>query len=829
MKSLGEWWNQMKINNILFRNFAGIENKEVKFYPKVNVLFGRNEMGKSTVSKAILHLLYGIYPANKNNNPYVNWYNNALDFQGEVNDSNENITVHRYLKSQPMGEIIRKDKVERIANQSLVVTSGVPMWLYDELYCLDTRSIDAFSENAWERINENLIFSYNNSRINNPQRVIEKLKAELNELWRDSNRGHFKLKTLKSDIRINKEHLRKLKQDYLQIKDELNEMQQLEVKIDKLESSIETIELKEKSIRRLLPISDLLLRKSKLNSQLKSINAYKELSKNHLIEINRLEEKVNALYESKSSLHKKIMSYKEKKQEFNSVEKKILSDEKDFFSQVNALKDFLKELKEYEKLAHSIDNIREKYNSLFYKIFNKIPSNDDFTTVYNTSVEDLTFKEDMKANYIYLLVGFLLVLFAIIKKDTMYVYMLIAFLSGFIVTHLKTKKPTADLKKNLVLSKNDLGIFRELKAVEYELLRHNKEREKNKRMIKDKKNEYYQSFTSFFNILSFDQIEGKVDKVIPGLKEKKENNNRFDFLIEESNQELALLEKKIQDEISHLEKLNQGLMTLGGNNIEECKTIFENNSKIMASIKEIDDQLRELPQYNILLKEYNECHEKITLGNLDRLQSRRKGIEEEKMAFEKRLIQLKEKIENENISEDMTAVQSRIAYLMDEKDKVNRRKNELLAMIDILKSSNEAFKRDFEPAVIKKANEYFSLFTQAKYDKIFIDRERNDIKISVSGLLKNPQEGFSRGTLDQLFLALRLSVIEYYEDETALPIIFDEFFSNWDNHRLEAFLKSLKHLTKNRQVIFMTCKQNVSEKLQKVAEAKLIKLDEVKA
>ena len=60
------------------------------------------------------------------------------------------------------------------------------------------------------------------------------------------------------------------------------------------------------------------------------------------------------------------------------------------------------------------------------------------------------------------------------------------------------------------------------------------------------------------------------------------------------------------------------------------------------------------------------------------------------------------------------------------------------------------------------------------------------------------------GTIDQLYLSLRLSMVDELSEEK-VPILLDEAFAFYDNSRLENILKYLNENYKNRQIIIFTC------------------------
>ena len=61
----------------------------------------------------------------------------------------------------------------------------------------------------------------------------------------------------------------------------------------------------------------------------------------------------------------------------------------------------------------------------------------------------------------------------------------------------------------------------------------------------------------------------------------------------------------------------------------------------------------------------------------------------------------------------------------------------------------------------------------------------------------------SDGTLDQLYLALRLAVAE--ELTPNAPLILDDALVRFDDQRMGAAVKILRDLAENRQVILFTC------------------------
>ena len=78
-----------------------------------------------------------------------------------------------------------------------------------------------------------------------------------------------------------------------------------------------------------------------------------------------------------------------------------------------------------------------------------------------------------------------------------------------------------------------------------------------------------------------------------------------------------------------------------------------------------------------------------------------------------------------------------------------------------------------------------------------------------------PASRLSVGTIDQMYLSLRLSALKEVTQEK-MPIILDEAFAYFDNERLENILKYLNENFSENQIIIFTCSKREEEILEKL-------------
>ena len=78
-----------------------------------------------------------------------------------------------------------------------------------------------------------------------------------------------------------------------------------------------------------------------------------------------------------------------------------------------------------------------------------------------------------------------------------------------------------------------------------------------------------------------------------------------------------------------------------------------------------------------------------------------------------------------------------------------------------------------------------------------------------------PVDRLSAGTIDQLYLSLRLSMVDEISKEK-MPIILDEVFAYFDDERLENVLKFLVDKSEKNQIIIFTCTKREENMLNKI-------------
>lgn len=134
--------------------------------------------------------------------------------------------------------------------------------------------------------------------------------------------------------------------------------------------------------------------------------------------------------------------------------------------------------------------------------------------------------------------------------------------------------------------------------------------------------------------------------------------------------------------------------------------------------------------------------------------------------------------------------------------------------IENLMDAYEEMKTTITPKFTKNLSESIQKISSNKYNKVTINDENGMIIENNRGEYVEAIK-LSTGTIDQLYLALRLSMIDELSKEN-LPIILDESFAYSDNNRLKNMLQYLTSDLNNHQTIIFTCTDREQKMLEKM-------------
>ena len=263
--------------------------------------------------------------------------------------------------------------------------------------------------------------------------------------------------------------------------------------------------------------------------------------------------------------------------------------------------------------------------------------------------------------------------------------------------------------------------------------------------------------------------------------------------------------RRIQQERLELE---ERLKNLEKNYEKQEKEIEERKNEILAVQKEREkeiakdftNKLDEEIITDILSTDYSKIVEFID----------EKEREQTDFAINEKKIEL----DNENIGsklEELVEIDEKLENLYETKDNLLQLNNMYEMAKEEIENAYQAMKENITPEFIEELKQILSDVTEGKYTECYIDSE-NNILVETENGKYIPIELLSVGTIDLIYLALRISAAKEISKET-MPIILDESFAYYDNDRMARILRYLETL--DRQVIIFTCSSREKDILEK--------------
>ena len=124
---------------------------------------------------------------------------------------------------------------------------------------------------------------------------------------------------------------------------------------------------------------------------------------------------------------------------------------------------------------------------------------------------------------------------------------------------------------------------------------------------------------------------------------------------------------------------------------------------------------------------------------------------------------------------------------------------------EALREATTTLQRRFAPRISKRTQELFSKLTAGRYQRITLGEDLSLNACAQEEDTLRPAQARSDGTVDQLYLALRLAVAE--ELTPNAPLILDDALVRFDDDRLKVALDILKEAAQQKQVILFTCQE----------------------
>ena len=689
----------MKIKQLKINSFGKLKDKEITLKDNINILFGKNEAGKSTIIKYIVNSIYGI-SKNKKGKEYSDFEKyqpwSGEEFSGrlsyELDDGTQYEIYRDFKKKNPK---IFNESMEDISNQFPIDKSAGNQFFY-----------------AQTNVDEELFLS---TLVANQQEVrLQKTEQSVliqkiaNLVGTGDDNTSYRI----AMDRINRRQLDEIgttrsREKPINIIDKkIAELQQEKSNLEKYENL--QYEIEEKTQAELQNIET-------LEVQLEGYNQLRMLIENEKIgqEKIRLQQ---GMYNQNAEKIKNIDIQLDDIQEKN--------------------RDLLDKYINEGKCNNDVDNISE--NEDIYR--NKKSQDTEKNKEEKQSPQTLPFVLTIAFLCIINIIQLILIKNPIVKYSILGVSIVIALVMSMI--YLKKQK---EIKKEIE-KYNEEQKRKQEQYLEEQRRKEEQQREelKNLEIIKEK----------------MKLLENEVN------------------MLEKSNKEITSNIKQMQQEIATKKET-------------EWKNLIEKN-QTQAQSEQSKEQWTNLLTWDIqnMSLQDIQCNLQKLQTELNNHKIALHSLELDKNSIEPQLDKLARIEEEYVVSQDKRHELEKLNMSMD------------LAK-NVLMDCYETMRNTITPKFTQNLSTNISKITQGKYSNVRFHDQIGLIVENENGEYV-PATKLSVGTIEQLYLSLRLSMVEELSEEK-LPIILDEPFAYFDDDRLENFLTYMGEKYQDRQIILFTC------------------------
>ena len=823
----------MKIEELYLAGFGRFSNKRIVLQDGLNLIFGENEAGKTTLQHFIVGMLYGFFvPTARRKNytedyaRYEPWNSDATyggtlicskderryRIQRVFQKERESVVIFDADTGEDISEQFPYDPVTRLRDPGPTLC-GVSRTVFcntANVAQLEITPQGDFST-AWEDQILSLTETADSSL--SLQAVCSALDQKAEAIGSPKRR--------KSPYGQAAERLEQLEQERSEAEAAAQSRVQLQRRVAELQETKNELEQQMEQAQQ-----------QKLSEQFAKAAAIRE----RIIEVERLlkgaepyedpdqlQQKIGALQQAKQTLDREERGFLKWEGRLKEINQRYLA-QPIRMQDIDVLDHCLNMARnsafsaETEQLREQLQTKQQEFISIPH-----IGTSDAWEALVEyESWNDEIEQGGLSAKWLVLLVGLLLVIISVVLGFQLVPFFyagaaigaVLMLCSIFLRSRSKERREAED-EQQRILEQYQMGSYEELKAhcetlqkredqrielmneIQLLALRLQKVSEENPQR-KEALDHYAARFTRDPSAVWSVELEQQVKKA-------RELCVEFAEMSEQRSEEYEKLELH-RREVSVMEQeLQEQLELLGVSGVEE-----DDMQRLRERRKAIEQASTELELQQQLLKEclgnltYEELQQKVQLAGRVSAQQVQSGEFDYRSVLEE-LAQLQGKLST------MEQLQRPIGEIMEEQQALQESCRQYQKTLDAIALAKERLqkvsgeiRKDLTPQLSDRLSRITARLTDGKYTKVLLSRDLHIRLEEPKNHQLVPLTALSRGTMDLIYLAMRMELLQVLSTDTILPLLLDDSFVQLDDSRTSNLLN---YLVRNRQgqVLLLTC------------------------
>ncbi|MDE2982595.1 MAG: AAA family ATPase [Gemmatimonadota bacterium] len=794
--------------------------------PNIVVVLGPNESGKSTLFDLMSTLVYGFRPATRARHPFTPWAGGDPEGRARIRlDQSADapvIEVHRRLRSQAWGRLHIGERVDDIRNHPLPAAHHVTRVVFRQVYALTLAELAGLEGESWDLVQDRLVGAMAAPDLHSARTVAAGLEDEAKRQWRPDRRGRPRVRVLAAELAALNERKRDALYRDRAVREKVAERAGAETRLqalrEKRSRERERRGVIDHRLNRLLPVRRALARIDELRARAGAASDLEALPNRPAERLSELREEARAAVERVALLEGRRQETVAAGTEGERLRARWEEHAGSLFSELpgDGAREALAAVstEELRGRVRAFEAAREDRRVAEEGL---LRGADDLPVALKPA------KSRLVAGVVLLLVGVAIAALTLpqvgVELPLGNAFALrvgaVAAIGGFLLTILwwdadrrarRYGKATADA--------------RGYRSGQVTQLREAEEAARGEAVslvaalpIRD-------------TLLEAPDMElpARIERMLELLATRDQRATATRRDLERAEDDLAAARRDHEAVTRRLRDLETRLADLGNGDAERGAREAAARTEAAQRADQIRGELeREWPELDRVEAEIREADAAGTdwaslAEALRDASGRHDALAEEGEELSSTITRLDTEIRHLQEGDTPDRVEGRIQAVKERIRDAKEARDRSFLLARIVREADRRFRDEHQPDLLRRAADHLRHITAGRYEHIEMG-ETGDESFYLSGpAASTPRkvgQALSQGTREQVYLALRLAIIDHLDaGEERLPLFMDETLVNWDAWRRDRAFGLLERVAEKRQVFVFTCHPAMAAELE---------------
>lgn len=313
-----------------------------------------------------------------------------------------------------------------------------------------------------------------------------------------------------------------------------------------------------------------------------------------------------------------------------------------------------------------------------------------------------------------------------------------------------------------------------------------------------------------------------IDELIETYQVSMSSVKQYDEWMEQNKQKQQAVYQQLKTYEREMEALFKHAHVHSAEAFYKVGADLEKRNKLIAEKKQLEHQILTIltqSEFQVMIDDSSSVFD---------LQQRMSEREQQMDGLTEKIEEIREKYARENInlenmetSEDFSETSHRFQMEREQLQKWSYEWSVLKTAKEMLVDTKRIYRDTYLHKIIEQTSIYFSTLTDGRYKRIFSPTENTLFQVESEDLVRYNVRELSKGTIDQLYISLRIAISEVLSQNLLLPFIIDDAFVHFDSIRTERMMQIFAQLAKKQQIIIFTSNKGIFQSQHSLLEIDL--------